>query len=360
MSNHTTVASELLLLVAVLLVCICLQHVAVKSKLSFLPGSVVTIAVSSSVAYLATHISPIHRDADAEWALKLGANFFYFALLPILVFNAGYHIRRTDFFNNWGAILTLALGGTWMCIFLLAWIVHTATAVFGLSPSLSWMESIAFGAVLASTDPVCTLAVFSLVPVDPNLFYLVLGESILNDAVSLTVYKEALHAMESHSDLLVSLTWAIQLCVVFVLSAIWGYALCIFIAILFRQLDFGEDWASAVCAVLSLAPLSFLTAELLHGSGIVSTFFAGLATRRYVAPNAMAGHRLSGLSLCLESVGFGAEVGSMVIMGLSFAYVVFANCSWGFYVVLVVACLSVRGVQAYGLLSMVRTFLFPC
>ena len=60
--------------------------------------------------------------------------------------------------------------------------------------SMGWMEGresfhptftelLTFGALISATDPVSTLAVFQAKRVDPQLFYLVFGESVLNDAV---------------------------------------------------------------------------------------------------------------------------------------------------------------------------------
>ncbi len=40
-----------------------------------------------------------------------------------------------------------------------------------------------------ATDPVTVLAIFSELKVEPNLFALVFGESVLNDAVALVLYE---------------------------------------------------------------------------------------------------------------------------------------------------------------------------
>ena len=60
-----------------------------------------------------------------------------------------------------------------------------------LFPVFSVMECVAYGALISSTDPVSTLAIFTEHRVDPSLFYLVFGESVLNDAVAITIFKVA-------------------------------------------------------------------------------------------------------------------------------------------------------------------------
>ena len=56
---------------------------------------------------------------------------------------------------------------------------------------LSFMECLAFGGLISSTDPVSTLSLFAKLKVDASLFYLILGESLLNDAIGIAVFKTA-------------------------------------------------------------------------------------------------------------------------------------------------------------------------
>lgn len=51
------------------------------------------------------------------------------------------------------------------------------------------IESFAFGSLISAVDPVATLAIFSAMDVDPILYMLVFGESILNDAVAIVLTK---------------------------------------------------------------------------------------------------------------------------------------------------------------------------
>eukprot|EP00957_Ditylum_brightwellii_P136882 10438634-Ditylum_brightwellii.AAC.1 len=60
-------------------------------------------------------------------------------------------------------------------------IVTAAGLVGGFDPSFA--ELLTFGGLISATDPVSTLAIFQAKRVDPHLFYLVFGESVLNDAV---------------------------------------------------------------------------------------------------------------------------------------------------------------------------------
>lgn len=50
-------------------------------------------------------------------------------------------------------------------------------------------ESFAFGSLISATDPVSVLAIFKEMDADPNLYAIVFGESIFNDAIGIVMYE---------------------------------------------------------------------------------------------------------------------------------------------------------------------------
>jgi NhaP-type Na+/H+ or K+/H+ antiporter len=53
-------------------------------------------------------------------------------------------------------------------------------------------ESLAYGSFISATDPVAIISAFKDYNTDANFFQIVLGESILNDAVSIVFYETCL------------------------------------------------------------------------------------------------------------------------------------------------------------------------
>ena len=53
----------------------------------------------------------------------------------------------------------------------------------------SVIPSLLFGSLISATDPVTILAVFHDLHVDVDLYSLVFGESVLNDAVAIVLYR---------------------------------------------------------------------------------------------------------------------------------------------------------------------------
>lgn len=56
-----------------------------------------------------------------------------------------------------------------------------------LANSFTFLDTLYFGALISSTDPVTVLAIFNDLHVDVNLYALVFGESVLNDAVAIVL-----------------------------------------------------------------------------------------------------------------------------------------------------------------------------
>ena len=52
---------------------------------------------------------------------------------------------------------------------------------------LDLVESFAFGSLISAVDPVATLAIFQAIELDQQLYMLVFGESVLNDAVAIVL-----------------------------------------------------------------------------------------------------------------------------------------------------------------------------
>ena len=150
-----------------------------------------------------------NNDVDVQTlvnnVLSFSPNAFFVALLPPIIFNSGYHLQKELFFRHIGPITLLAVVGTLVSTIVVAVSLKFVT-VFGwlgggggagaeegennnafFVPTFS--ELLTFGALISATDPVSTLAVFQAKRVDPQLFYMVFGESVLNDAVGLVLFE---------------------------------------------------------------------------------------------------------------------------------------------------------------------------
>lgn len=167
-----------------------------------------------------------YDDSVVQSLLSFSPEVFFVALLPPIIFNSGYHLRRELFFRHFAPISLFAVIGTLVSAVSITFILQL-TKEFNLigdfspsesnelryeglltNPVTAFTELLTFGALISATDPVSTLAVFSEKRVDPHLFYLVFGESVLNDAVGtwrshgcIEGYSENVHRFDSVRDL---------------------------------------------------------------------------------------------------------------------------------------------------------------
>jgi sodium/hydrogen exchanger 8 len=358
--NHHVIISENYLIFVLLLVsCLLLQHFVNGWKYQILPSSAATILLSMLVGFgirlLDTSIA-----GPTPIFLNFSTEVFYFGLLPPIIFNSGYHLRRIIFYKNIDAILSLAFVGTFGSIIVLAIGIYYTTNNFDMfinnGLQFNMMESIAFGALLSSTDPVATLSIYQRSGIETNLYYLVFGESVLNDAVAITVYKLASNfIIRTPSDPLIPLFMILNFIVIFIGSSFIGYLCGLLLALIFKLLHFPGDKVSPIALTLCSAYLPFFLAEALQLSGIVAIFFAGISTRRYVMKNTKESIKIISASV-FECLSYLAETTCFIIMGLAMVLQDFHFTRIEVMVFIAIAfalCIFARFMNIYGLLGLV-------
>lgn len=131
--------------------------------------------------------------------LSFDPEFFNLFLLPPIIFEAGYSFRLYK--RNIARILSLALLGTLVAT-ALTWSGLYALGKAGAIVELNTTEAGQFAALISAVDPVATLSLFNSLKVDPTLNNVVVGESVLNDAVALIAFRsisyELMHQVSGH------------------------------------------------------------------------------------------------------------------------------------------------------------------
>ncbi|KAG9341980.1 hypothetical protein JZ751_018297 [Albula glossodonta] len=129
--------------------------------------------------------------ANKKQLYELDPGLFFLFLLPTIVGDAGYFMPSRLFFDNLGAILLYAVVGTLWNAFCTGFSLYgmKLAGVIDEKVEGGMMEFLLFGALISAVDPVAVLAVFEEVHVNETLFIIVFGESLLNDAVTVVLYK---------------------------------------------------------------------------------------------------------------------------------------------------------------------------
>lgn len=124
-------------------------------------------------------------------AVSFDYQFFFNLLLPPIILNSGYELHQGNFFRNIGTILTFAFAGTFISAMVLGAILYVWTRIPLEGLDISFVEAMSVGATLSATDPVTILAIFNTYKVDPQLYTVIFGESILNDAIAIVLFETA-------------------------------------------------------------------------------------------------------------------------------------------------------------------------
>lgn len=103
-------------------------------------------------------------------------------LAPVLM-DAGYDTSLRDLMRNWRPIAGLAIGAV------LVTTAAVAAVAIWLVPDMPLPAAIVLGAIVAPPDAVAALTVLAHVPLPHRLATILRGESLLNDAASLLIYR---------------------------------------------------------------------------------------------------------------------------------------------------------------------------
>ncbi|VDN82962.1 unnamed protein product [Brugia pahangi] len=229
------------------------------------------------------------KDKQSERHLEQKAVFspeiFFNLLLPPIIFNAGYSLKKRHFFRNIGSILTFAFAGTTISAITFGIIMHSFCWLF--SSSFTFKELLFFGALMSSTDPVSVLAVFQEMEVESDLYALVFGESVLNDAVAIVLSSSVdnFAASDKSFDLDALFAAVIDFLSVFFGSLLLGSVIGCATALITKMTEIKEFPLLEAALFILLSYLSFLLAEFVELTGIVAVLFCAICQAHYTYNN---------------------------------------------------------------------------
>ncbi|KTG03627.1 hypothetical protein cypCar_00005431 [Cyprinus carpio] len=139
------------------------------------------------------NLKEIHSVEQNDMLRKLtfDPEVFFNILLPPIIFHAGYSLKKRHFFRNLGSIITYAFLGTAISCFvignLMYGVVKLMQVLGQLTDKFYYTDCLFFGAIISATDPVTVLAIFNELHADGDLYALLFGESVMNDAVAIVL-----------------------------------------------------------------------------------------------------------------------------------------------------------------------------
>ncbi|KAF8192769.1 Sodium/hydrogen exchanger family-domain-containing protein [Mycena galopus ATCC 62051] len=207
---------------------------------------------------------------------------FFNLLLPPIILNSGYELKQENFFRNFGSILTFAFLGTFISAVGVGILVYVYSFLGLESLDLGLVECLKFGSTLSATDPVTILAIFNQYKVDPKLYTVIFGESLLNDAVSIVLYETLTKFHGLEEIYLSSIFKGVGMFLAsFSVSMALGVAFGLGMSLLLKHSHLNLYPSIESCLVALCAYTCYFFSNGLTMSGIVSLLFCGITLKHY-------------------------------------------------------------------------------
>ena len=272
-----------------LITCVFVAYLIKRHRFYAIPESAAALLTGVVIGGFARLASP--KEDKLEF-LQFNAEVFFFLLLPPIIFEAGYTLRRKHFFSNITPIVLYAFVGTLVSTFIVGGLTFALghTGVTSSVDSTNPMESLLFGALISAVDPVATLSIMGSpeLQCDQLLYSLVFGESVLNDAVAIVLFKTFRKYYEpSDPDLTGGDVPAALFSFIGVSigSIIVGLGVGLMTSFLYRHTKLYEYPRFETALLFLFCYLCYSLAESMELSGIMALFFNGILLSHYNSYN---------------------------------------------------------------------------
>ena len=218
-------------------------------------------------------------------AISLDPALVLVIFLPPLLMDGAWFIPLRQLKRHLIGILSLAIGAVVFTTVVVAVVAHA------LVPSLPWAACAALGAIVSPPDAVSARAVLQRVHLPQRLSILLEGESLLNDATGLVLFRFAVAAAVTGAFS------AVDALGNFLLLALGGAAVGAAVGwiwfLIVRRLQ--DEYLVIITSVL-VSWAAYLLAETVHVSGVIAVVVAGLICGWYQHAVLSAAIRMRGTS----------------------------------------------------------------
>lgn len=202
--------------------------------------------------------------------VELSPDVFFTLFLPPLLYASAWDTSWREFKANLRPISLLAIGFVAVTTVSVGWLAHWAV------PGMTWPAALALGAIVSPPDAVAASAVAGQLGLPMRIVTILEGESLVNDASGLTLYRLAVATAVTGSFSIGSAvgmgTWAV----------VGGIALGLGMGWVAMRVHRAMEDPLIETVVTLLTPYAgFIVAEEVHASGVLAVVTMGLYVSRH-------------------------------------------------------------------------------
>jgi CPA1 family monovalent cation:H+ antiporter len=202
--------------------------------------------------------------------IELEPHLVFLLFLPPVLFGEGYFTSWRDFVANRRPIGLLAIG----CVIFTTTIV--AVVARWLIPGMDWAPAFVLGAIVSPPDAVAATTIFQRMGVPHRVVTILEGESLVNDASALILYRFAVAAVATG---VFSFPAALG---EFVLLGVGGTVLGVIAGyLIIKGMSFADSTSLQIAMSLIVPALVYFVAEEVGVSGVLATVAAGIVLGRH-------------------------------------------------------------------------------
>jgi monovalent cation/hydrogen antiporter len=237
-----------------------------------------------------------------SWTLEPDLALALF-VAPVLL-DAAYDTSLRDLRNNWLPVSALVFAAVGVTTAIVAVVAHT------LRPDIPWSAAIALGAIVAPPDAAAATAILRQVNLPHRILKILEGESLLNDASALLIYRVAVgaaaveHFRWNTFAPSILLALAGSLIAGYVIARAWTYVM-----------SRVSDTPSIIITQFAGTFIVWILAERFHLSGILTVVVFAITLARTAPANTPARVRLPSYAVW-ETAVFVLNVLAFMLIGM--------------------------------------------
>nr|CDS32204.1 sodium:hydrogen exchanger 2 (nhe2) [Hymenolepis microstoma] len=315
---------------------------------SYIPESLILIVIGLVFGAIVWYVPSV---APGLKNIRLTPNLFFNILLPPIVLESAYGLFNRTFADFFVPVMLFAVIGTVLNFLFIGFGMWSIDKLIGLGDpiiDLAVKDYLLFASLIVAVDPVAVLAIFQDIGVDAGLYYMVFGESLLNDAVTVVLYNimNIFVATEhiSTGDILIGVG---SFFTVSLGGALIGLCLGILSCLITKL-----KALSGALPLFLMSHISYMVGDLFGWSGIIAIIVCGVFQAAY------AFHNVAYLNIVMLRAGVGqlASICEAVIFLMLGLEIMATNLIWhaGFIITAIVLCLVARTLITFVLSAIIN------